>query len=198
MVTATCVTPHARIPRETLVLSPGTVIASAVFTLSFHANELESGYTPGIHAVHCNVLTTSAGDKPMKTEMGVWVDHRRAVVVRMKSSGEEVITVDSEAEKQLRRAGDRTEGTFERQAVPPDDTQERKFHASLNIFYDEIISHLKHATAILILGPGEASTELRKRIECTASLRVPLQLQKTDRLTDPQIVAAVQSHFQNG
>jgi hypothetical protein len=134
----------------------------------------------------------------MKSEMGVWVDHRRAVVVRLNGKDEEIVTVDSDAEKQLRRAGDRTEGTFERQAIPSDDTQERKFQASLNDFYDEIIVQLKGASAILILGPGEASGELRKRIESTSSVRAPLHLQKTDRLTDPQIAAAVRSHFQHG
>jgi len=134
----------------------------------------------------------------MKKEMGVWVDHRRAVVVRLNGNGEEIVTVDSDAEKQLRRAGDRTGGTFEPQDVVADDTQQRKFQASLNDYYDEISTQLKDATAILIMGPGEAPAELRKRIESASSLRAPIHLQKTDRLTDPQIAAAVRDHFQKG
>ena len=39
----------------------------------------------------------------MNSKVGVWVDHREAIVVRISESGEEVIRVQSGAESQLRR-----------------------------------------------------------------------------------------------
>ena len=42
----------------------------------------------------------------MKTQVGVWIDHRKAVIVAMTDTGEEIRLLISSVEKQLRRAGD--------------------------------------------------------------------------------------------
>jgi len=42
----------------------------------------------------------------MKTTVGVWIDHRKAVIVAVTNKGEETRLIISKAEKQLRRSGD--------------------------------------------------------------------------------------------
>jgi len=42
----------------------------------------------------------------MKTTVGVWIDHRKAVVVAVTDAGEEMGLTISKVEKQLRRSGD--------------------------------------------------------------------------------------------
>ena len=49
--------------------------------------------------------------------------------------------------------------------VPADDSREREYTGHLDNYYDEVISCIRPAEAILIFGPGEAKGELRKRIE---------------------------------
>jgi hypothetical protein len=131
----------------------------------------------------------------MNSNVGVWVDHREAIVVKLSDSGEETMHVKSGAESQLRRSGDHTTGTFEPLNVPSDDTRERKFKAELNTFYDEVISHLRHALSILIIGPGEAKKELQNRMDAKHPVAVHVVVEAADSMTQPQIVARVRKHF---
>ena len=41
----------------------------------------------------------------MKTEVGLWMDHRKAVIVVITDKGEEIKVIVSKVEKQLRRSG---------------------------------------------------------------------------------------------
>src|SRR5271163_3548982 len=101
----------------------------------------------------------------MNAEMGVWIDHREAVIVELSVTGEVVKRVRSAGEKQLRRSGKPSIGSFESHLVPADDSREREYTGQLARYYDEIISHFRAAGSILIFGPGEAKGELKKRVE---------------------------------
>ena len=64
----------------------------------------------------------------MKTVAGLWIDHRRAVVVLVTDKGEETRTIESNAEKHIQRAaGSRHGGRFESRAVPADDSHQREY-----------------------------------------------------------------------
>ena len=64
----------------------------------------------------------------MKTKVGLWIDHRKAVIVFLAGKEEEMKLVRSSVEKQIRRAaGSRSGGPFESQAVQSDDRQQRAF-----------------------------------------------------------------------
>jgi len=133
----------------------------------------------------------------MNSRIGVWVDHREAIVVKLSDSGEETVHVQSGAESQLRRSSDHTTGNFEPMQVPSDDTRERKFMAELNTFYDEVIAQLKHAAAILIIGPGEAKKELKNRIGSKHPVAGSIVVEAADSMTQAQVVAKVRKHFQS-
>ena len=64
----------------------------------------------------------------MKRKVGLWIDHRKAVIVFLDGQEEEIKLVKSNVEKQIRRAAaSRSGGPFESQEVPSDDRQQRKF-----------------------------------------------------------------------
>jgi hypothetical protein len=67
----------------------------------------------------------------------------------------------------------------------------------LNGFYDEVISRIRGAEEIFILGPGEAKGELKKRLETNYLGRRTVGVEACDKMTDPQIVAKVGEHFLN-
>jgi stalled ribosome rescue protein Dom34 len=99
----------------------------------------------------------------MKRKVGLWIDHRKTVIVFLASKEEEIKLVRSKVEKQIQRAaGSRSGGSFESQAVPSDDRQQRTFTKHLNTYYNEVISCIRDAESILIFGPGEAKGELKK------------------------------------
>ena len=132
----------------------------------------------------------------MKTLAGLWIDHREAVIVTLSDKGQETRRIKSDVEKQLRRSGrSPSRAPFESQMVPADDSREREYTGHLANYYDEVISCLRPAEAILLFGPGEAKGELRKRIEKNKlDLRITSFL-TSDKMTERQISQKVRRHY---
>ena len=116
----------------------------------------------------------------MAKEMGLWIDHKQAVII----SGAEQDDVKRIASKIDRTASGSSE-----------DTHDRHLENELNEFYDEVILSLGNATAILIMGPGEAKTELQKRLETQGVGEGVVTVKSADNLTDNQVAAEVRQHF---
>ena len=132
----------------------------------------------------------------MKKQVGVWIDHRKAVIVILTDEGEKIRLVISKSEKQLRRSGDSPlKGSFESQQVPEDDRRQRVFMGQLNIYYDAIIACMRDAESILIFGPGEAKGELKARLEKDNLGGRIVSIETVDKMTDRQITAKVRQRF---
>jgi hypothetical protein len=134
----------------------------------------------------------------MKRKVGLWIDHRKAVIVFLAGEEEEMKLVRSNIEKQIRRAaGSRSGGPFESQAVQSDGRQQRAFTKHLNTYYNEVISCIRDAESILIFGPGEAKGELKKRLETEKLSGRIVGVETVDEMTDDQIAAKVRQYFLN-
>jgi len=132
----------------------------------------------------------------MKTKVGLWMDHRKAVIVVVSDKGEEIKLIVSKVEKQLRRSGGSPlKGSYEALQVPADDSHEREFTGHLNIYYDAIIACIRDAEAILIFGPGEAKGELEKRLGSKELSGRIIGIETVDKMTDRQIAAKVRQRF---
>ena len=132
----------------------------------------------------------------MKPLAGLWIDHREAVIVLVSEKGQETKRIKSNVEKQLRRSGrSPSRAPFESQMVPADDSREREYGGHLAKYYDEVISCLRPAEAIMIFGPGEAKGELRKRIQRNKlDLRITC-FETADKMTQRQISKKVGRHY---
>jgi stalled ribosome rescue protein Dom34 len=122
----------------------------------------------------------------MKTTVGLWIDHKKAVIVFVKGKEEEIKVISSNIEKHHRQSG---------VAMPADDVRQRELTEHLNSYYDEVVSCIRDADSILILGPGEAKSELKKRLEKDNLGGHIVGIKPADKLTDPQIRAKVREHF---
>jgi hypothetical protein len=132
----------------------------------------------------------------MKTTVGVWLDHRKAIIVTGSDNGEEIALIISKVEKQLRRSGDSPlKGHYESQQVPADDSRQRRFTGHLNMYYDAVIACIRKAESILIFGPGEAKGELQKRLESKNLGERIVGIETVDKMTDRQIAAKVRQYF---
>ncbi len=128
--------------------------------------------------------------------MGLWIDHRKAVIVAVSRKGEESIIIQSNAEKQPGRFdGVRSTTSYEAQKIQADGRQDIKFADKLNIYYDKVISMLRDAKSIFIFGPGEAKGELKKRLEDDHFDHLIQAEETVDQMTDPQIAAKVREYF---
>jgi len=133
----------------------------------------------------------------MKTTVGLWIDHRKAIVVAVTDKGEEMVLVISKAEKQLRRSGDSPlKGSYEPSQVPASDRRQRALTGHLNIYYDAVIASIGDAESILIFGPGDAKGELQKRLKRSNLAGRIVDIQTVDKMTDRQIAAKVRQYFQ--
>jgi hypothetical protein len=123
----------------------------------------------------------------MRKTVGVWIDHRKAIVVALTDKGEETGLIISKVEKQLRRSGDSPlKGPYKSQQVPA---------GHLNIYYDAVIACIRDAESILIFGPGEAKGELKTRLERNDLGGHVVGIETVDKMTDRQIAAKVRQHF---
>ena len=132
----------------------------------------------------------------MRTKVGLWIDHRKALIVAVTDKGEEIRLIISKVEKQPGRSGGlRSTTPYESQLVPADDSRQRKFTGHLNIYYDAVIACIRDAESILIFGPGEAKGELKKRLERNKLGGRIVGIETIDRMTDRQIAAKVRQYF---
>ena len=122
----------------------------------------------------------------MKRNVGVWIDHRKAVIVCITDGVEEIHSIVSDMEKHVRHSGG-----------GPEDQQDHRFANHLKEYYAKVISFLHDADSILILGPGEAKGEFEKRLSAEPFGARIVGMETVDKLTDHQITAKVREHFLN-
>ena len=125
---------------------------------------------------------------PMKKEMGLWIDHRRAVVVTLSGDAEETTQIPSDVEKHVRYAGGARDAA-------PEDQVDRRFLDHLRVYYDDVIAHVRDAESILVMGPGEAKGELVKRLQSEHLGERIVGVEVVDKMTDHQIAARVRQQF---
>jgi stalled ribosome rescue protein Dom34 len=126
----------------------------------------------------------------MKTDVGLWIDHREATIVTLAGEAEDVKHIASGMEKHVRFSGDAEKSTSE-------DNRDRRFTNHLNQFFEEVINSIRAADSILIFGPGEAKGELAKRLEGENLAGRVIGVETVDKMTDPQIAAKVRERFTN-
>ena len=126
----------------------------------------------------------------MKKQIGLWIDHRKAVIVIVTEAGEELKKISSNMEKHVRFAG----GTASEDGST-EDVRDRQFGNHLNSYYDEVIAVMGGADSIQIFGPGEAKGELEKRLERKGLKAHIFAIETVDKMTDRQISAKVREHL---
>ncbi len=135
----------------------------------------------------------------MKKDVGLWIDHRKAVIVIVASDGEEIHLIRSNVERDARPSGgsrgSRSKTPYGPQAVSAEDNRERRFAGHLRRYYDAVISCIRDAGSILIFGPGETKLELKKRLVGEELDGRIVGIETVDKMTDRQIAAKVRRRF---
>jgi hypothetical protein len=131
------------------------------------------------------------GEETMKKQTGMWIDHRRAVVVIIGGAGERTERIESDMEKHVRFSGRSAaeEGSA-------DDQRDRQFASHLLQYYDRVIAHIQDAESILLFGPGEAKGELRKRLTAKGLGEHIVGMEPADKMTDRQIAQKIRRYYQ--
>jgi hypothetical protein len=132
----------------------------------------------------------------MKKQIGLWIDHREAVIVTLLDGKEETKRIESNNGKHVRYSGSSHSQTPEgAKEVSSEDQRDRKFGNDLNQYYDAVIAAIRDAESILVFGPGEAKGELEKRLEHAGLKHHLFPAETVDKMTDRQIAAKVRERF---
>ena len=130
-------------------------------------------------------------ESSLKKEIGLWIDHREAVIVVRTDKAEQITRIKSDAEKQIRfPGGSRKEGLQKTEAV-----RDKRLEKHLGKYLDDIIAHIRDAELIQIFGPGQAKGELAKRLEDEGLKERIVEIETVDKMTDNQIAAKVRKYF---
>jgi len=120
--------------------------------------------------------------------IGIWIDHRQAVLVAQSSGFTTTTTLDSGVDAHPHFSGPREGGGEKR--------YEARHGQQLDRYYDEVIDRLDAPAAMLIFGPGEARLELQSRLARSKALAAcVVDVEAAGSMTEPQIVAKVKAHF---
>ncbi len=132
----------------------------------------------------------------MHTQAGVWIDHKRAILVLLHDGKEDITEIPSNIEKHVRYAGGSTSGSTEGIHEPiAEDKRDRKYMNHLKSYYEEVTTSMRDADAILIVGPGEAKGELKKHLESSKRGASIVGVEAADKMTNNEIVAKVRKHY---
>ena len=132
----------------------------------------------------------------MSVKAGVWIDHHKAILVRMTTEGEEITQISSDVEKPFSSAAGSGSDAEHPKNYQSENKQEHKFMNQLNGFYDEVLKGLHGADPLLILGPGEAKGEFQKRLQNKHFPAKLVDVATADKMTDRQVAAKVREHFE--
>jgi hypothetical protein len=133
-----------------------------------------------------------------KNFAGLWIDRHKAVIVSITDDGETIERVDSNVERKVRLSGGSRTGKtpYGPQQVAVDGKQEARIKHQLRQYYQEIIRKIQDADQILILGPGEAKTEIKKELEKSKELALKkVTVEPADKMTERQIAARIRRFF---
>lgn len=132
----------------------------------------------------------------MSTKVGLWIDHRKAIIVSITEAGEEIQEIELDVERQPQRSGDSPlKGDYESVKVPADDRLQKAFTGSLNVYYDKVIASIGNDDSIWISGSSTAKDELKERLKENNLDSHIVGIETVDKMTDHQIAAKTRENF---
>lgn len=132
----------------------------------------------------------------MATKAGVWIDHKRAVIVLIGDAETEIKKIDFDIGQPIhKKGGGRSKNTYTRNDFVAENRLARKVDSDRKDYYGDVLAALRGVSSVLILGPGEAKGELGKLILAKKSRGLDVASEAADKLTDRQLKAKVGEYF---
>ncbi|HNB35743.1 MAG TPA: hypothetical protein PK414_05965 [Anaerolineales bacterium] len=128
-------------------------------------------------------------------QIGLWIDHKRAVILTISKDGEMMQILESGVDRTSFRGATHPRTPYSAQYQKGDDQLDKQFEGYLNKYYQKISTLLRNADSVLIFGPGQAKSELKKCLARRKSLPLISAVETADKMTDRQIAAKVRLYF---
>ena len=131
----------------------------------------------------------------MTNRVGLWIDHKKAVIVTLTAKGEKVAKIESGAQHIEWRARGRRKAADGAQYAQGEDQLDNQVLEQLKKYYGAVSVLLRGASDIFIFGPGEARTELKTYLSKAKGPARRIKVEPADKMTDPQVLARVREYF---
>ncbi|TVP51913.1 MAG: hypothetical protein EA341_04185 [Mongoliibacter sp.] len=136
-------------------------------------------------------------------QIGLWIDHNKAMLIGYEDGNATLLeTVESPVEAMKRQEGEGNDSTrFTTNNNHTSNNEHRKHNISQNElkeYFKILEAKLQPFEDILIFGPGTAKEQIRNRLREIKSFDNKwLSVQKSDKLTENQLLAFVRDFYKN-
>lgn len=133
----------------------------------------------------------------MKKQSGIWIDRKKAVIVRLIGKGQELKIVDSSIEGRERVPGEKKMfARFNYQFPNFKSKKEKRDAHEIHNYLKRVVDEIKDTDEVVIFGPAQMKTELEKYIlDESSHLPVIRRVETTDDMTENEKVAWVKNFF---
>lgn len=132
----------------------------------------------------------------MDRNVGLWIDHKQAYLIWNEEGKVEVIA--SRIEPLAHYSGGTQLGGKLNQKADSETRRSDRFRLQIKKYYQQVMTALKDASSIFIMGPGEAKIEFQKAIQKSKDLQKRLlKVETTDKMTKNQMIAYVREFYKN-
>jgi hypothetical protein len=131
----------------------------------------------------------------MDRYVGLWIDHKQAYAIWYTDGKVEVIP--SHIEPPAHSSGGTQLGGKLNQKGDVELHHNDRFRLQLNKYYRQVMSVLRNADLILIMGPGQAKIEFEKLAKKNKAIQKRiLKVETADKMTKNQMIARVRKFYQ--
>lgn len=132
----------------------------------------------------------------MDRNVGLWIDHKQAYAIWVQDGRIEVIL--SQIEPPAHASGGTQLGGKLNQKGDVELHHNDRFRLQLNKYYQQVMSALRDADSIFIMGPGTAKIEFEKVLKKNKNMQKRILKVKTaDKMTKNQMIAYAREFYQN-
>jgi len=134
----------------------------------------------------------------MSKDIGIWIDHKKAVIAAISDGKESLVHIDSGIEKRVRFGGGaRTSVPYGPEDVVAGDKIDRRIDQELHRYYQKVLMELSGADHIYLFGRKEARIEMEKELKKSLGLASKfVKSEPADKMTDNQVMAKTRKFFE--
>lgn len=135
----------------------------------------------------------------MKKNMGIWLDTKQAVVVKLINDETSVKKIESNIDTREREPGESKKyGRFGNQYLTYEKNRENRRNEQTNLFIKNLLKEIQTCDSLVLFGPSKMKYLLEKEVIQNTNLANKLNsVHKSKLLTDNQMVAWVKDFYKN-
>lgn len=133
----------------------------------------------------------------MKKQSGIWIDTKKAVIVRIIGKEQELKIVHSSIEGRERVPGEKKLfARFNYQFSNFKNKKENRDAHDIQNYLKQVVDEIKGTDEVVIFGPAQMKTKLEKYIlDEPSPLPAIRRVEAKDNMTEKEIVALVKNYF---